>query len=374
MKISSDDDAILLLTHVTKFTTRDLSGLIDRGISLSEFVNQPELFCQEDPSGRLTHFCQAISEVKETSLISEIRGKCDKQDVQLLSVLNPNYPHLLREIHEPPMLLYVKGELIQEDDLSVAMVGARHASSYGLRMAYRFSYDLAGSGLTIVSGLARGIDAEAHRGALDARGRTIAVLGSGIDVIYPKENKKLYDQIAEQGAVVSEFPLGSEPLAYHFPVRNRIIAGLSQGVVVIEAHQKSGSLITASLAVESGREVYALPGSVDSIGSRGTNQLIKDGAKMALSADDILEDLSPVLRGNLLEKSRAENESQSLEIKLNEDEQLVFDLLQENDLSFNELIEQSGFEISKLSAILFQLESLGATEKLSSGAYSMKSI
>jgi DNA processing protein len=179
--------------------------------------------------------------------------------------------------------------------IPVAIVGSRNATAYGRYTTDRLSRELALRGITIVSGMARGIDSSAHRGALAARGSTIAVLGSGLDVIYPLENKKLFDAISQNGAVISEYPPGTQPIPYHFPARNRIISGISYGVVVVEAGEKSGSLITASLAIEQGRDVFAIPGTIDSAHSRGTNSLIKHGAKLIDTIDDILEDVLPQL-------------------------------------------------------------------------------
>ena len=197
-------------------------------------------------------------------------------------------------IYDRPAFLYVRGNL-NKDDINIAVVGSRQASTYGKYTTEKISRELALKGLTIVSGMARGLDSAAHRGALTAHGRTVAVLGSGLDVIYPPENKKLFADIIQNGAVISEFPLGTPPRSTNFPARNRIISGMSYGVVIVEAGEKSGSLITARLALEQGREVFAVPGSIDTAGSRGTNKLIKQGAKLIENVDDILEEILPQL-------------------------------------------------------------------------------
>lgn len=228
--------------------------------------------------------------------------------IQVITCLDEAYPERLLNIYDRPAFLYVLGTLSQHD-IDIAIVGSRHASAYGKYTTDRISRELALKGITIVSGLARGIDSCAHRGALAAKGRTIAVLGSGLDVIYPPENRKLFAAIAENGAVVSEFPLGTQPLSYHFPARNRIISGLSYGVLVVEAGEKSGSLITARLAMEQGRDVFAVPGTIDSAASRGTNSLIKQGAKLIDNIDDILEDIIPQLSRSLTEP-RMQKESE----------------------------------------------------------------
>jgi DNA processing protein len=214
--------------------------------------------------------------------------------IKMVTCLDHDYPRNLLHIYDRPAFLYVRG-CLSPHDTPVALVGSRHASTYGKYTTERLSRELALRGITIVSGMARGIDSCAHRGALTAKGRTIAVLGSGLDVIYPPENKKLFQEISENGAVISEYPPGTQPLAYQFPARNRIISGISHGVVVVEAGEKSGSLITARLAMEQGRDVFAIPGAIDSPTSRGTNSLIKQGAKLIENVDDILEDILPQL-------------------------------------------------------------------------------
>jgi DNA processing protein len=211
--------------------------------------------------------------------------------IRKITIEDAEYPKLLRNIHKPPKQLYVNGKLLETDEVAVALVGSRRASLYGIEMSEKLAYELASRGVTVVSGMARGIDTAAHKGALKAGGRTIAVMGSGHGHIYPTENKKLYEEIAKQGAVITEFEDDMEPLAYNFPQRNRIISGMSLGVMVIEAAKDSGALITASLAAEQGREVFALPGKISSSTSSGTNALIKDGARLVQSVDDILEEL-----------------------------------------------------------------------------------
>ncbi len=215
-----------------------------------------------------------------------------KNDVTIVTYEDELYPGQLLNIYDRPPYIYVRGNLSRED-INLAIVGSRAASTYGKYTTERISRDLALQGVTVVSGMARGIDSSAHRGAITAHGRTVAILGSGLDVIYPPENKKLFADIVENGAVVSEFPLGTPPRSTNFPARNRIISGISYGVVIVEAGEKSGSLITARLALEQGREVFAVPGSIDSAGSRGTNKLIKQGAKLIENTEDILEEILP---------------------------------------------------------------------------------
>ncbi len=211
--------------------------------------------------------------------------------IRTITIDDAEYPLLLKNIHKPPKQLYVNGRLLETDEVAVALVGSRRASLYGIEMSEKFGYELALRGVTVVSGMAIGVDTAAHRGALKAKGRTIAVMGSGHGHIYPSQNKKIYEEIARTGAVITEFDDDMKPEPYNFPQRNRIISGLSLGIVVIEAAKDSGALITASLAAEQGREVFALPGKISSGTSSGANALIKDGATLVQSVDDILEEL-----------------------------------------------------------------------------------
>jgi len=222
-------------------------------------------------------------------------ARLDRAGGSLLTWDDARYPELLRQIHDPPLFLYVLGELTAPDACAVAVVGSRDASPYGRQMTAVIGEALAGRGITVVSGLARGIDAAAHEAALRAGGRTVAVLGSGIDVVYPSEHHRLHMRIAETGAVVSEYPMGTQPDAENFPARNRIISGLSLGTVVIEAGERCGSLITAHYAAEQGREVFAVPGPVGAR-TRGTHQLLRQGAALAEDADDVLSEIAPHLR------------------------------------------------------------------------------
>lgn len=217
--------------------------------------------------------------------------KAEHAGAKVLTYQDPAYPVLLRELHNPPMVLFVKGREIPLEQTFVGLVGSRNPSHYGLKAAETISMALAKRGAGVVSGLARGIDSSAHIGCLRGGGFTIGVLGTGIDVVYPKSNRKLFEQMFEEGVVVSEFPMGAAPEPRNFPIRNRVISGLSRGVAVVEATRKSGSLITAALALEQNREIFAVPGSIDSFKSTGTHWLIKQGARLIENADDILDEL-----------------------------------------------------------------------------------
>ena len=280
-----------------------------------------------------------------------------KSGANLVTLNDALYPALLKELVDAPPYLFVKGEL-RTDHVAVALVGSRKASPYGLGTAARLAEELASQGATVVSGLARGVDAAAHRGALAQGGYTIGVLGCGIDVVYPYENRRLYAEMAEQGAIVSEFPPGTRPLAENFPRRNRIISGLCRAVVVIEAAEKSGSLITAHYALEQGRDVFAVPGNVTQAGSRGTNWLIKQGAKLVETAADILED-GPQPSLPLFKESAAPPEP-----ALNPVESAIVAQLLEAPRHIDDLGGCSRLTPAELSAMLLRLELRGVIQQL----------
>ena len=313
--------------------------------------------------------------------------RCLKAGVSIIGFNDPLYPAMLREIYDPPIVLYVKGTLLPCDSAAVAIVGSRHASVYGAQQARRFARELAQSGFTIVSGLARGIDLAAHQGALEVpSGRTIAVLGCGVDVFYPKENSEFYSRIAERGAVVSEYALGSEPCAHHFPKRNRIISGFSLGVLVVEAHVRSGSLITARLALEQGREVFAMPGRIDQVTSRGTHQLLREGAFLADSTEVLVEAMAPEGKRLLKASMQVENEGgftanagivpfvpphpkpepNPLE-NLNAETARLVSLLQESSLTPDELQQRSALTGDDFFSALLWLELTKTVKKLPNG-------
>lgn len=273
----------------------------------------------------------------------------------VVDILSEQYPKPLLEIPDPPPFVYLKGEL-RGGEPAVAIVGSRRATQYGLCTATRLAHDLARCGVTVVSGMARGIDTAAHWGAVKAGGRSVAVLGCGIDVTYPPENEALYRAVEGAGALLSEFPLGTEPLAENFPRRNRIISALSRGVVVVEAGEKSGSLITARYALEQGREVFAVPGNVNASGSRGCNALIKEGAKLVERVEDILEELS-------LPAPPGETPAPPT-FALTPQEAEIYVLLSRGPLQIDDLIVQSALTASEVSATLLRLELKGAIVQL----------
>jgi len=291
--------------------------------------------------------------------------KAAKSGARVVALADPEYPALLREIHDPPPCLYVKGALISYDKFAVAVVGTRIPTPYGRHITRKITKDLAMKGLTIVSGGARGIDTEAHRGALSARGRTVAVLGCGIDVVYPPENKELFGLIAEGGALVTEYPMGVKPDPTNFPPRNRIISGMSMGVVVVEAAGDSGSLITATYGLEQGREIFAVPGSVTSDVSRGTNSLIKKGARLIEGAGDIIADLFPNLKGYLGEFEKEAQAPEPPALDLGPDEKTLFEHISLEPAHIDTLVTSSGMAASKALSLLLGMEIKGVVKQMS---------
>ncbi len=288
--------------------------------------------------------------------------------VKLLTWDEPGYPTRLREIFDPPPLLYVRGNIELLGKHLISVVGARRPTPYGNQMAERLGRDLADRGLVVVSGLARGVDSSAHKGALSsANGATIGVLGCGIDVIYPKENRKIFADMEQRGAIISEFPMGTFPAPQNFPIRNRIIAGISLGVVVVEGAQYSGSLITARLAMEFGREVFGVPGNATQPTSFGPNQLIKQGAKLVTSWEDVIEELPTPIRAELLpmESASPEERAALLDEAFVPAERTLFGLLNVDEARhIDEIMEVSGLTSSEVLATLFDLELKGVVRQL----------
>ena len=280
----------------------------------------------------------------------------EREHVEVRSVLDSRYPARLNMIADPPPLLYITGTLTEQDELAVAIVGARRATAAGRAVTEELSHDLAEAGMTVVSGLARGIDAAAHRGALAAGGRTIAVLGCGIDRTYPPEHERLRRQIEERGAIVSEVAMGVAPHSHHFPRRNRIISGLSLGVIVTEAAVGSGSLITARLAAEQGREVFAVPGFVKQDTSRGTNALLKEGAALIERAQDVIDVLLPQLEPALRVRVQPSCEKKVSGDPLGQEEQLVYDALSYDPSTVDDVVAFTRLSVSIVMGSLLSLE------------------
>ena len=248
--------------------------------------------CLLEIEGITEKIVENINRSKQEELIKKYENYIEKNRISIISILDEKYPEKLRNIYAPPITLFCIRNTDLLNKISIAIVGTREPSSYGINLARHFSKELSLANITVVSGLARGIDGEAHVGALEASGKTIAVLGNGVDIVYPKENIKTYNLVAKKGLILSEYIVGTKPEARNFPQRNRIISGLSSGVLVVEAKKRSGSIITADLALEQGREVYVVPGNITSPNSEGTNSLLKQGAKLITEVTDILEDLT----------------------------------------------------------------------------------
>jgi DNA processing protein len=282
--------------------------------------------------------------------------RINKKRYTVLTIEDEKYPQYLREIFDPPYVLYCVGNLDALKDPAVSIVGARRSSPYGRAVAEKLAFELASRGLVIVSGMASGIDSMAHWGALKG-GRTLAVLGSGLDNIYPRENKKLFNKILESGAVITEYPLGTKPLGFHFPLRNRIITGLSMAVLVAEAAERSGSLISARLALEQDREVMAVPGNITSKLSKGANWLIKNGAKLVGGWEDIVEELPPHVRENLFTEPLTD---QKKRISLNAKEKDIIKHLSTDTLTHIDILaKKANLSISEVLSVLLKLELKG---------------
>ncbi|TFH34821.1 MAG: DNA-protecting protein DprA, partial [Anaerolineales bacterium] len=294
---------------------------------------------------------QSILRVRSELNLEDALARVHQLGVRIITLVSADYPEALRHIQGPPAWLFVKGGLLESDRFAVAMVGTRRASAYGKAITEDLASELASMGLTIISGLARGIDAIAHQAALSAEGRTLAVLGSGIDQIYPSEHRRLAGQICEHGALVSEYPPGTLPEGHHFPARNRIIAGLAMGVIVIEAAERSGALITADFAAEQGKDVFAVPGDINRKTSRGTNRLIQDGAHPLLAAVDVMEilNLRPFEIGS----------SEQTDMPGDEVQVVLLKLLGEAPAHIDVLYQKTGLPIHEIQAALSMLELRG---------------
>jgi DNA processing protein len=322
-----------------------------------------------------------IKDFKEWHKIEKELELINKLDAHIITYENPLYPQSLLNIYDFPVILYTRGTL-KADDINVAVVGSRIASTYGKFSTEKLCRELALKNITIVSGLARGIDSAAHRGALAGKGRTIAVLGCGLDTVYPSENEKLSREIASHGAVITEYPFGTPPNSQNFPARNRIISGISLGVVVVEANEKSGSLITARLALEQGREVFAVPGSIDSAGSRGTHKLIKEGAKLIETVDDILDEILPQVgrrhhdNNNIppFLNSREKEISKETTIAhgLTDNENSVLKVISSKAVDVDRIITSTGLKPNDVLNILLTLELRGIIKQLPGKMFILK--
>lgn len=299
----------------------------------------------------------AIKDFKDFKSIEDELKRLDELRIEILTLKDREYPQLLKDIPDAPVVIYKKGK-IPEGNKYIAIVGSRKAKFSSISIAEKIAETLSSMGITVVSGLARGIDAAAHRGALQGKGKTVAVLGSGIDVCYPAENFWLYERIGKEGALISEYSLGERPFPYHFPERNRIIAGMSRGIVVIEASSKSGSLITARLGLEYSREVMAIPGNIFDEEYKGTNRLIKDGARLIEGIEDIINNCFPDMH------IKFENK-----VDLDEDENYIYSLIGYEKIHIDEVIVKSKKQAGEVMAIITRLEMKDVIRQFPGGFY-----
>lgn len=337
-------------------------------IRLLEFFHTPEAIISA-PVSRIRELnilnqaqIRGMSRGVDREALRRVKTAIKEHRFSVLTWDDPEYPRALRHIEDPPVVLYVRGSLADFEP-AVAVVGTRAPSRYGSDTAYRLSRDLSMQGLSIVSGLARGIDTRAHTGALEGQGKNIAVLGTGIDVIYPPENAGLADKIAERGAVVSELPPGVQPEPGNFPRRNRIISGLSSGVIVVEAAGRSGALITARLAGEQGRIVMAVPGPVTNMRSQGPHRLIREGAVLVRDADDVMEEIAPQIKG-LIEKSETSGQA-------HDD---ILRLVGGGPLSIDDIADELGLEVVEVARRVSILELKGEVVRIEGNRFTARSI
>ncbi len=316
---------------------------------------------------------EAIARSRDDFDVDKELSLADKNNVWIMNIEDERYPPALKNIYDPPPVLYVKGTIMRADNLGFAIVGPRRCSTYGSEQASRFAYSLASAGLTIVSGLARGIDTSAHRGALTAGGRTIAVQGCGLAEVYPPENRDLFERISRSGAVISELPLSFMPDAKNFPVRNRIIAGLSMGVLIVEAAQRSGSLLTAKAAVGNNREVMAIPGRIDSPLSVGTHQLIKEGATLVTCIEDVMDAIGIIgegLKPHVAAASQAAEDKMQRSLfelpslKLSVNEKSLYGCLGAEPIHVEDIISDSRLSVANINSSLISLRLKGLVKQL----------
>ena len=343
-------------------------------LSVLETFGSADAICSASPArlrsaGLGNQAISALASVDDAAISDDLRWLQEANDNHLLTITDPGYPELLRQIPDPPAWLFLKGDPDLLLHPQFAIVGSRNPTRGGRENAMEFARDLAGRGLGISSGLASGIDTAAHEGALAADGITVAVVATGLDRVYPASNRELALRIASSGLLVSEFPPGTQPRAGHFPSRNRIISGLSLGVLVAEAAEKSGSLITARLATEQGREVFAIPGSIHNPMARGCHRLIRQGAKLVEQASDILEELAPYLSAASAGTMAPDSAVVEEEFQLDDEYARLLDVVGYDPVSIDEIIQQSGLTAEEVSSMLLLLELQGHVESLSGNRF-----
>ena len=346
-------EAALCLNLVPGIGPRAYADLVDAFGSPENVLNAAPAQLREVP-GVGSKLVQAIVGARDTTNVLEQIEICRNHAIKMFARDDPHYPEPLAKIYDPPAVLFCQGDLTPADNIAVAIVGSRHATNYGIKTAENLARGLSMAGVTIVSGLARGIDAAAHRGALKAGGRTIAVLGGGLLKLYPPEHAELAKEICHQGALITETLPNTPPKSGSFPRRNRIVTGLSLGVVVVEAGERSGALISARLAMEQDREVFAVPGRIDSRMSRGCHGLIRDGAKLVESVDDVLDEFGPLACPTKVDDQTTIRHP--AELKLTEQETAVLNAISEQSTEFDQIIQQTGLPASRVLSTISVLE------------------
>ncbi len=342
--------AVVLTTGVGPIT---LSALLERFDTPARILSASPNELAEVP-GVGVALARRLRSQEFRELANSVMQQCSDNDIHIVCPDMPSFPRLLKELPDPPSVLFMRGELKPCDQLAIAIVGTRGASHYGRSQAERFARSLARAGLTIVSGLARGIDAAAHRGALEAQGRTIAVLSSGVLDIYPPQHKELAEDIVQNGAIISEMPPFMKPKKGLFPQRNRLISGLALGTLVVEAAERSGALITARHAGEQGREVFAIPGMISTPASRGCHALIRDGAYLTQDPEDIIDQLGPLVQGvQITPEVEIRHPAQ---LQLNEQESIVLNAISLEPIDINQVVSLSGLPVSRVLSTLSVLE------------------
>ena len=315
--------------------------------------------------------CQSIVDHRDRLPVERELEIVERRGCKIITIQDESYPANLKAIYDPPQLLYVKSDLLPADSLALSIVGTRSATDYGRAVAEQIGSQLAARGVTVISGMAYGIDTAAHTGALNGGGRTIAVMGNGLDVVYPARNLRLLEKIVDSGAAISEFPMGMKPLRNNFPRRNRVLSGMSLGTLVVEAPKRSGALITAGYALNQGREVFAVPGRIDSEASGGTHDLIKQGAKLVESVEDILEEL-PEHALEPFTKEDVDIAEERMELQLSDDEKAVWKVTSSSSIHIDDISRQSGLPPYKVSAALVMLELKGLVQQSAGKMFARK--
>lgn len=364
MKKPTNREALIWLNSLS-IGNKNIEKIMKQISDLSEIwsLNARSIY---DLKGIKTKVKEKIINNRNEVYLNKLFAIIEKHDIDITTIFDVDYPKSLHYIYDSPKVLYRRGRLLDEDKFSMGIVGSRKATSYGKWATEKFVKELVKLDVTIVSGLALGIDSIAHKATLEEGGRTIAVLGNGLDTIYPKRNKLLYEEIPKSGAIVTEYTLGTPPLAYNFPQRNRMISGLSLGVIVIEAKEKSGSLITAHHALEQGKEVFALPGNINSIFSKGTNKLIKDGAKILMDIEDVIEEIYE-LQQKLKDKRTEEIDYSGLS-PLEID---IIELIKDGPIHGDVIASNIGIDISTINSILTILELKGLIKELAGRTFTL---